>query len=108
MMEGKPCTYKSGEDVRGVFWRNPDPLALPVEESAAAATPQAQSDIKRLAATTLATEKAFADGPSRLDPDKTLAAMSLRKRRSPTQVCRDNFDAKSKESILWRPILCCV
>ncbi len=27
------------EDARGVFQRNPDPLVLPVEESAAAATP---------------------------------------------------------------------
>ncbi len=27
------------EDAQGVFRRNPDPLALPVEESAAAATP---------------------------------------------------------------------
>ncbi len=43
-----------------------------------------------------ATLKAIADGPSWLDADKTLAAMSTRKRRTPSQVCRANFDRNAK------------
>ena len=43
------------------------------------------------------TLKATADGPSWLDGDKTLAAMSLRKRRTPSQVCRANFDQNAKQ-----------
>ncbi len=43
------------------------------------------------------TLKAIADGPSWLDGDKTLAAMSVRKRRTPSQVCRANFDWSAKQ-----------
>jgi len=45
-----------------------------------------------------ATAKALADAPSWLDPDKTLEAMTLRKKRTPSQVCQDNFDSKAKRS----------
>jgi len=42
--------------------------------------------------------KALADAPSWLDPDKTLEAMMLCKKRTPSQVCRDNCDANAKRS----------
>ena len=74
-------------------------VGFAVEElSAAPTTPWAQLNTKQSPVTTLATEKLLADGPSWLDSGKTLAAMSLRKQRSPTQVCGDNFDAKAKKA----------
>ncbi len=45
-----------------------------------------------------ATMQSLADGPSWFDPDKTLAAMTLCHRRTPTQVCRANFDDNAKKS----------
>jgi len=47
---------------------------------------------------TAVTAKALADAPSWLDPDKTLEATMLRKKRTPSQVCRDNFDSNAKRS----------
>lgn len=40
--------------------------------------------------------QSLADGPSWLDPDKTLAVMTLRHRHTPTQVCRANFDCNAQ------------
>jgi hypothetical protein len=40
--------------------------------------------------------KELADAPSWLDPDKTLEAMTLCKKKTPSQVCRDNFDSNAK------------
>jgi hypothetical protein len=47
---------------------------------------------------TAATAIVLADAPSWLDPDKTLEAMTLRKKRTPSQVCRDNFDSNAIRS----------
>ena len=51
-----------------------------------------------LSATQLSSTTAFGldRAPSWMDRDKMILSMTLRKKRTPSQVCRDNFDSNSK------------
>ena len=85
-------------------WNSPPAFSssestAPIEESPTTIDLPSESLLKGCGATQVspATMQALADGPSWLDPDKTLAAMTLRHRRTPTQVCRANFDCNAKK-----------
>jgi hypothetical protein len=84
-------------------WNSPPAFSssestAPIEESPTTIDLPSESLLKGCGATQVspATMQALADGPSWLDPDKTLAAMTLRHRRTPAQVCRANFDCNAK------------
>ena len=78
-------------------WCSAPPAESPSSLSSSSATASTRVNSKGVSITA-AIEKALADAPSWLDPDKTLEAMTLRKKRTPSQVCRDNFDSNAERS----------
>ena len=85
------------EVARGNIPRCSAPAESPSSLSSSATASSTRVNSKGVTITA-ATAKALADAPSWLDPDKTLEAMTLRKKRTPSQVCRDNFDSNAKRS----------
>ena len=76
------------EDARGVISR----YATLVRDSPSEPSPACAQPI------TPAIAEVIADGPSWLDPDKTLASMHLRKKRTPSEMCRANFGENAKKA----------
>ena len=66
--------------------------------SSSAATAATPSPATARKAISPAIAKALSSGPSWLDPKKTIAAMTCRKKRTSAEVCRDNFHTNAAKS----------